>query len=82
MKVYSVSPIESVDGQVCYFTNKRAAFDCARENVVGGPETTVEENTVRAGKGRDLFVDLLNRVRWCAETKVVRVFPSKPVRIE
>ena len=81
MKVYGVSPVDSVDGQVCYFTNKADAFKCARENADGGPETTVEENTVRAGKGRDLFVDLLNRVRWCAETKVVKVFPAKSVKI-
>lgn len=82
MKVYSVSPIDSVDGQVCYFTNKADAMKCARENVVGGPTTTVEVNTIRAGRGRDLFVDLLNRVRWCESSEVVAVIPSKPAPID
>lgn len=81
MKVYAVSPVDSVDGQVCYFTNKAEAFKCARAVADEGTEATVEVNTIRAGKGRDLFVDLLNRVRWSASSEVVKVFPGKDVRL-
>jgi hypothetical protein len=81
MKVYSVSPVDSVDGQVCYFTNKRDAIQCAREVASDGSQATVEARTIRAGRGRDLFVDLLNRVRWCADSEVVKVFPAKKVTL-
>lgn len=82
MKVYSVSPVDSVDGGVCYFTNKADAFKAAREIAAAGNEATVEAETIRGGKGRDLMVALLNRVGWSGMTEVVRVFPAKPVRIE
>lgn len=82
MKVYSVSPVDSADGGVAYFTNKAEAFAAARIIAADGSEATVEVETIRAGKGRDLIVALLNRVGWSAESSVVRVFPAKPVRIE
>lgn len=77
MKVYSVSPVESVDGGVAYFTDKATAFRSARVIARGGTEATVEVETVREGGGRGLVVALLNRVGWSIGSEVVKVFPAK-----
>lgn len=82
MKVYSVSPCDGAIEGEAFFTNKAAAFACARAIANAGTEATVCSEIIRGGKGRDLMVALLNRVGWSGETEVVKVFPAKKVTIE
>ncbi len=82
MKVYYVSPIDDAIEGARYFTNKTDAFKAAREIAAGGTEATVDADTIRPGRGRDLLVALLNRSGFSLATEVVKVFPAKEVVIE
>ncbi len=80
-KVYSVSPVEDCDGGVAWFTNQESAFKVARAIASAGTTATVERETIYPGRGRDLIVNLLNRVGFSAGSEVVKVFPAKAVAL-
>jgi hypothetical protein len=80
MKVYSVYPDSSAIESESFYTNKADAIGRAKYLVETGEtlEATVTLNTIRAGKGRDLIVALLNRVGYTTgHGEVVMTFSNK-----